>query len=125
MCALFPKKWSEKNHPKVERGIKNAAKATKKLALMIFSFAKRLSKKKEKRKREIEKFHLASTVQQGHWSLYACLSHRMVDFITRASSQTDFTKFLSRLFSPGYLITHETTKNYRQTHGNFYLSIMQ
>lgn len=48
------KKRSEKNRPKIGRGIKNAAKATKKPALMIFSFVKSFKKKRE-REREKER----------------------------------------------------------------------
>lgn len=55
MCFVPEKNGPEKNRPKVRRGIKNAAKVTKKRRLMIFSFVKSLNKKKREKNRERER----------------------------------------------------------------------
>lgn len=95
-CVLFPKNGlGEKNRPKVGRGIKNAAKATKKPAHMIFPFVKSLEKRE--REEEREKIPLSVALQQDH-SSSAYSSHREIDSRHKgASLQADPVEFL--LFS--------------------------
>ena len=114
MCALFPKKRSEKNHPKVERGIKNVAKATKKLALMIFSFAKKLNKKKRKKRERDREVPLSINCATGSFeSMHACHIEWLIlqGRIYRPIS----SNFCHGCVFSGYSAAYESTKNYRQT----------